>query len=338
MKKWPIFAVTAVLLVLYGCMVVHWFGIKPTPSEPVESTAAPVVEIIAAPTTEPTTVPTTVVTEPTLPFFDAPNEMALTAQHAFVYDLTFDQLLYTYGDQNERISPASLTKLFTVYVALQHLQEDAVIEVGEEATWIARDSSVAAIRNGNRLTVSMIVQGTLMQSGNDGAYALAVAAGRAIARDPLLDAQAALATFMAEMNRQLELNGMTNTNFVTPDGYDKTGHYSTAADLMQIARIAMTEPLILRYAAMPEAVVTYESGENYTWKNTNWMLRETDHPEFFVPEATGLKTGGTSKAGQCLIATFQDGDRTLLIGVLGCELIEERFLDAIYLFEHYRLP
>lgn len=337
MKKWPIFAVTAVLLVLYGLFVVHWFSIKPRAEEPeatTVATAAPTTEAVAETTAAPTTEPTTA---PTLPVFEAPDETQLKAKHAFVYDMTFDQMLYTYGDQTERISPASLTKLFTVYVALQYLEEDTVLEVGDEVKWPPKDSSMAYIKKGSRVTVEMAVQGTLMQSGNDGAYILAVAAGRAIAKDPLMDAKVALSTFMAEVNAQLQSHGLTNTHFVTPDGYHKEGHYSTAEDLLQIAFIAMKQPLIMRYCAMVQDEVVLESGESLTWKNTNWMMRQEDYPELYVPEAVGLKTGGHSKAGQCVLALFQDGERELLIGVLGCEKIEERFIDAAYLFDTYRL-
>ncbi len=340
MKKWPILVPLVCALVLCGVLVGGWITAK-GPATPESTTQAAVPTTTAAPTettAEPTTVPTTVVTEPPYPTFEDPDETLLKCRHAFVYDLTYDRLLYTYGDQTESISPASLTKLMTCHVALQYLDSDTIVEVGEEAGYIAPDSSIAAISQGTRLTVEMITQGTLMQSGNDGAYVLAVAAGRAIAKDPGLDARTALATFMAEVNAQLRQNGLTGTHFVTPDGYDAEGHYTTAADLLQIARLALTDPMIVRFAAMEKDVVTYESGENYTWVNTNWLLRQTDFPDLYCPEATGLKTGGTRKAGNCVIATFDDGERQLMIGVLGCEIIQDRFLDARFLFEHFRTP
>ena len=151
-----------------------------------------------------------------------------------------------------------------------------------------------------------------------------------------MGAQDALDAFMDEMNRQARELGLVDSYFVTPDGYDAVGHYTTASNLLQIALLTLKEPMIVRFATMPQAVVTYASGENYTWKNTNWMMREEDHPEVYCPYVTGLKTGGTEKAGKCIIATFDDGERALLIGVLGCEEIEQRFEDALYLYEHFR--
>ena len=342
MKKWPILVSIVCGLVLCGILIGAWLtAYQPTPSEPAQTTqttAATLAEATTQAATEPVTEPTTAPTEPPYPTYEAPDESQLHCRHAFVYDLTNRKLLFTYGDQNEPISPASLTKLMTCYVAMKYLDPTAIVNVGEEAGFIAPDSSIAAIRRGNRLTVEMILQGTMMQSGNDGAYVLAVAAGRAIAADPKLEARAALEVFMDEVNLYLQRNGLTGTHFVTPDGYDAEGHHTTAANLLQIARLALNEPLIVKMAAKEKEAVTYESGEEYTWVNTNWLLRQEDFPDLYCPEATGLKTGGTRKAGNCVIATFDDGDRQLMIGVLGCEIINDRFVDARFLFEHFRNP
>lgn len=342
MKKWPILVSIVCGLVLCGILIGAWLtAYEPTPSEPAQTTqtaTTTVTEAATQATTEPVTEPVTEPTEPPYPTYEAPDESQLHCRHAFVYDLTNRRLLYTYGDQTEPISPASLTKLMTCYVAMKYLDPAAVVNVGEEAGFIAPDSSIAAIRRGNRLTVEMILQGTMMQSGNDGAYVLAVAAGRAIAADPKLEARAALEVFMAEVNLCLQRNGLTGTHFVTPDGYDAEGHHTTAANLLQIARLALNEPLIVKMAAKEKEAVTYESGEEYTWVNTNWLLRQEDFPDLYCPEATGLKTGGTRKAGNCVIATFEDGNRQLMIGVLGCEIINDRFVDARFLFDHFRNP
>lgn len=329
MKKWPIFATLALMLVL--CAVV--FGACGTQPQQQAEQASETETTVCTETAEPTTLPpeTTVATEPPI---EPVDESLLHAKHVFVYDITDERLLYTYGDQTETISPASLTKLFTCYVALQYLDPAAVVEVGEEADWIEPDSSVAAVFPGTRLTVEMIVQGAIMQSGNDAAYALAVAAGRQIAADPQMEVHAAFGVFMEEMNRQAQMLGLTGSHFVTPDGYDEEGHYTTAQDMMTIARLAMTQPLIVRYAKVPKAVVTFESGENYTWQNTNWLLRE-DKEDYYCPEAVGLKTGATSNAGKCVIAVFDTGEKVLLVGVFGCEELEHRFGDALLLYEYY---
>jgi D-alanyl-D-alanine carboxypeptidase (penicillin-binding protein 5/6) len=326
MKKWSIIAVTLVVLVLYGVFLNSWMG--QNGAAPTQATdARPVLQSQPLETAETTVQPAT---EPK----PLPDESLLTARHAFVYDAGEDRLLYSFGDQNQQISPASLTKLFTCYVALQYLNGDEVILVGEEAGFCAPDSSFAFISAGQRLKVETVLQGAMMQSGNDAAYILAVAAGRAIAGNDQLGAREALAKFMDEMNARAKAEGLTGSHFVTPDGYDAEGHYSTAADLLQIAKLAMTEPLILRYASTDKADVVFESGETISWVNTNWLIRR-ELEEYYTPAVTGLKTGGTSKAGMCVIAVYEKDGRKLIVGVLGCELIEQRFVDAMYLIEHY---
>ena len=306
-----------------------------TASGAAETVAAEPPTVATEPSTEPSTEPPTVATEPpTEPLPEPPDMSGTTARHIFVYDVEVQRLLYTKGDQQLRIEPASLTKLFTAYVAMQYLDPSDVVTVGEEATWIGKNSSVAAVSQGCRLSAGMIMQGMLMQSGNDAAYALAVAAGRAIAEDPGLGARAACNLFMEEVNRQLEELGIENTHFTTPDGYHERNHYTTAEDLMKIALLVVQDPLIMESCRLVSTLVTYESGQQYKWVNTNKMLHETS--QFYCPEATGLKTGATAEAGKCLIASFSTGQTTLVIGVLGCATEDQRFEYALKLFEHYR--
>lgn len=337
MRKWILVICSLVLAAV--CVFVLMLSLKQNAAQATVPTQTMAVQTLPVETTAPveTTVPvhTEPPTEPpTEPLPEPPDMSQSTARHVFVYDVKKARLLFTVGDQEERIAPASLTKLFTAYVAMQYLDPGDMVSVGEEAGWIGEGSSVAAVSEGCRLSAGMILQGMLMQSGNDAAYALAVAAGRVIADDMSLAARPALESFMAEVNRQLRLHGLENTHFTTPDGYDEAEHYTTARELMEIALLALEEPLIKESCGIDSAVVTYDSGEEYTWKNTNWMLHEDS--EFYCPEATGLKTGATSMAGKCMISTFDTGETTLLIGVLGCEELDQRFVDTLMLFEHYR--
>lgn len=338
MRKWLIVILSIVLtaLCVLALFLVAGGGITQTPA-PTVTTAMPVMAtVVTTAATEPA--PTTVATEPTetLPPLPEPPDMDhSTATHLFVYDMTNERMLFTMGDQNERIEPASLTKLFTAYVALQHVDPNQVVTVGEEAGWIAKDSSIAAVSEGCRLSIGMILQGMLMQSGNDAAYALAVAAGRVIESNDTLAAKPAYEAFVAEMNRQLEVLGFTATHFTNPDGYHDDDHYTTPAELLRITQLAVGEPLIREYCEMDTAQVYYDSGEDYTWKNTNWLVRP-DMEDYYCPEATGLKTGSTSEAGMCLLATFYSENADLIVGVLGCEEMEDRFVDALTLFYHYR--
>jgi len=313
------------------------------------TTAAPTTEpTTAAPTTQPTTPPTTqptteTVTQPeTTPPTTTPDEdISITAKSAFVYDSATGKTLYIKGDADAPVLPASLTKLFSSYVALQHLQPDTVVTVGKEVTLIDPDSSLAHIYRGQRLKVEMLIQGMLMQSGNDAAYALAAAVGRHIQEDPELPAEDALEAFVDEMNACAQQLGLTGSHFANPDGIHIEGHYTTLNDLMTISRLAMDTPVICKYASMVSADVMYESGEICSWRNTNFLLHSAS--PYYCEAACGLKTGATDDAGKCLIAAFKTENGYLLVGVLGCPDNDSRYEDALKLYSHFtgaqiRLP
>ena len=336
MKKWLIVSLSLVLTAAYGLFLSFVFPIKATvPDFSEESTPAtiPTDTVADIPASAPSTVETT--EESAVIELTTQSDIhTLTGTHAFVYDCSADFLLYTHGDQSQSFAPASLTKLFTAQTALQYLDPAAIVTVGVEVTWIHPHSSVAWLKEGHRLTVEMLIQGMLMQSGNDAAYTLAVAAGRSIAGDADMDARSALNTFMVRMNEDILSWGLTDTHLVTPDGIDAEGHITTVADLMSISKLAMQSPIISCYAAMDKATVTFVSGESCTWSSTNWLLNPQS--DYYCPAACGLKTGSTSNAGNCVVSLFYANGRYLLIGVLGCPSYGTRFADALQLYVLYR--
>ena len=163
---------------------------------------------------------------------------------------------------------------------------------------------------------------------------LAVAAGKAIAGGEELTEKEYLQAFMDYMNRRAWEKGLKNTFFVTPDGTTAPDHHTTPEDLITIAKLALSIPMVCRYAACQQTEITFVSGETYTWINTNWMLNPES--QFYCEDVVGLKSGTTSAAGNCLLSVFRDGDRELLICVLGCPTINSRFSDALALYEIYQ--
>lgn len=287
-------------------------------------------ETTAGPTTEATTLPEeTTEPEPTWP----DPEFEIASSHCFVYDSATGKIIFSKGGLQERIAPASLTKLYSAYVALQYLDPETVITVGDEVTMIDPESSVAYIYQGQKITVEMCVEGMLLQSGNDAAYVLAVAAGREISQNPELSATAAIGIFAGKMNEIALEKGLENTHFSNPDGIDTPGHYTSLEDLAKISLLAMEEPLIRKYASTVSDDVTYFSGETASWKNTNELLHEQSR--FYCPEAFGMKTGSTENAGKCLISAFYKEDGYLIIGVLGCPENLQRYVDTLHLYQHF---
>lgn len=334
MPKWILVPVVILLTALCIFAILRGIANDTIPDPTVLET----IPVSTAPSAPEETLPTAA-TQATVPprVWQQPDpEYTLKARNAFVYDCDSGELLFHLGEMDAQIAPASLTKLLTAYVALEYLQPETVITCGEETTWISSASSVAWVGPGDRLSVEMLVQGMMMQSGNDAAYAVAVAAGRVIAGDAGLSAREALAVFMERVNSRGEELGLTGTHFETPDGLDTWKHYTTPGDMLRIALLVMEQPLLLHYTSITQGVVMYENGESYQYKSTNFLL----HPEseYYCPDACGMKTGTTKKAGSCLMALFHNGEGYILIGVFGCPEYEDRFSDALQLYALYGEP
>ena len=233
------------------------------------------------------------------------------------------------GQKSDRVYPASITKLFTAYVALQFLEPEQLIEAGDVLDLVGAGSSVAEIEKGNVLSVEMLVEAMLLPSGNDAAYILADAAGKAIKEDDTLSSSAAVAAFLKEMNGQARALGMSGTQFTNPDGYHSPDHYTTFADLATMSKKVLENSTILQYAAVSKAEVTFQSGQIKTWENTNKLVDPTS--EYYCPIAVGLKTGQTPSAGSCLLSAFAYEGKEYVIGVFGCPEIEDRFADTLQL-------
>lgn len=265
----------------------------------------------------------TVATEQTAPqetWQDTYSDYSITAQQYFVYQCESGSFLYNSGELSEKIYPASVTKLFTAYVAMQFLPADRQITAGDALNMVAAGSSVADLKKGNTYTVRQLVEAMLLPSGNDAAYVLAVEAGRLL-KGSKLEAKAAAKAFVDEMNAQAKLLGMTGTHFANPDGIHSEDHYTTFADLAILATVSMEDPTIMRYAA---------TAADGTWKNTNALV--DPQSMYYCPYCVGLKTGQTPYAGSCLLSAFEYRGQTIVVGVFGCPQEEDRFTDTLCLF------
>ena len=291
------------------------------PTEPPSD--APVIS--TAPPTEPTLPPT----EPEGPGIPAEG-VTLSAKRYFVYDVERDRFLAISGSENNPVYPASITKLFSAYVALQYLDPETVITAGDELDLVRPGSSLAYIKKGHRLRVDMLVEGMLLPSGNDAAYILAAAAARAASGNPNMRAQAAIDYFVKMMNTTAVSMGMTGSHFRNPDGYHEIDHYTSCHDLTIIAKLALSSDVIMRYAGTVRDDVRFESGETIEWNNTNQLIDRSSN--YYCDNAIGLKTGTTDAAGNCLLSAFQEKDGLYIIGVFGCKERADRFKDTRKLY------
>ena len=265
--------------------------------------------------------------EPTLPWFGIPENLELSSRHCFIYDSTTGTLEMLTGNADDRIYPASVTKLMTALVVLKYMEPNTKVTAGDELDFVAWDASVAGLTKGDRQTVETLIAGMLLPSGNDAAYVLAAATGRVLAENPNMPAREAVNTFMDKVNEEAKAMGLTGTHFVVPDGYHDPEHYTTPRDLVTIGAKCLENQLILKYTAMPSMPITLQDGTNRVWRNSNLITRPDS--EYYCADVIGLKTGYTSDAGRCLLAAFDRGETMVIIGVFGAEERETSFREAV---------
>ena len=211
----------------------------------------------------------------------------------------------------------------TAAVALQHLKPDAKLTVGAEIGMVHANSSLCYIRRGQRLTLENLLYGMLLESGNDAAYTVAVHTARAAFPAEKLTDKRAVQRFCELMNRYAANIGMTNSHFSTPDGWDDKAQYTTARDLLTLTQRVLEIPELAAIAGTARRQVALSSGYTITWKNSNLLLQKSSR--YYDPRVTGLKTGTTDRAGNCLIACAAQGERRIITIVLGCSTDRQRY-------------
>lgn len=255
----------------------------------------------------------------------------IDASQILVYDATADDLIYSKSVEGSKLYPASTTKLFSTYVALQVLEPETVITAGDELDLVKPGSSIAYISKGHQLTAEMLVEAMMLPSGNDAALVLAAGAGRAIAEDESLTGEEAVRVFVERMNETAQELGFEKSHFANPDGYHVGTHYTCVNDMVRIAKLALGNEIISQYMGVHEADVIYASGHSNHWINTNHLL--DPESEFYYPGAIGMKTGHTNQAGYCLMSAFHKNGHTIVIGVFGYQESKARFWDVIKLLD-----
>lgn len=232
---------------------------------------------------------------------------ALTARAVLLYDADADRILYE-KEAHTRLAPASLTKLATALVALGHLDLQQVITAGPEVNEVGPEDTRVGLVPGDRATVEQLLYGILLTSGNDAALALAAGTGGSVEQ------------FVGWMNELAGSLGLQDTHFVNPHGMDAADHYSSAYDLMVLARAAMQNPIIAKAVATAKTSIA-----DWNYVNTNELLGQ-------YPDVDGVKTGTTDAAGQCLIASAARGGHRVFAVLLGST---DRYADARALLDFY---
>lgn len=233
----------------------------------------------------------------------APNAPEVEAKAWVLMDYASGKVL-AQGNADERLDPASLTKIMTSYVVGQAIKSGKIhltdmVTVGQDA-WATgnpalRGSSVMFLKPGDRVSVEALNKGIIIQSGNDACIALA---------DHVAGSQD---SFIGLMNNYAGKLGLSNTIFKTVHGLDAPGQYSTARDMAVLGQ-ALIRDVPDEYAVHKEKEFTFN---NIRQLNRNRLLWSTSL------NVDGMKTGTTAGAGYNLVASATQDNMRLISVVLG---------------------
>lgn len=251
------------------------------------------------------------------------SEPQVSARAAILIDANSGQVLWQ-RNASQRLPMASVTKLMTLVLAMRAIEQGKAslrdwVPVSHEA--YRTKGSQIWLEPGERLTLKQMLTAIAVGSANDAAVAVAEFLGGTTER------------FVALMNEEAQRLGMTNTHFANPHGLPALEHYSTARDLSLLAERAVKMPKLLAMTSQwQDRTIRNGKGGTLWLVNQNRLLRT-------YPGTDGLKTGYTSEAGFCLVATAVRGPTRMIAVILGAPSSRARFEDAANLmswgFAHF---
>ncbi len=260
------------------------------------------------------------------------------AVSAILIDQDTGRILYE-KNADEKLYPASMTKVMTSLLCVENIKADEIIKVGSEINFTPWDSSRAGLEVGESISGKNLIRSLIIPSGNEASNTVAMEVVKRKTGKTEIAYEDAEAQFAAIMNERAKSLGATNTNFVTPSGYHDDNHYTTARDLSLIATAAMKNETIKEVAAeVSFSGPSVETGATpdmkiveHSWYTHNQIINPKN--PYFYANATGLKTGFTDQAGECLVGTASANGTNLLL-VLFNSPDPQRWIDAKILFDY----
>lgn len=249
----------------------------------------------------------------------AEDHLNINAKSAILMDYNTKEVLYE-KNPNEKLYPASLTKIMTLLLGMEAL-ESGKISLTDEVRISAHAASMGGsqlwLEEGETQTVENLFKAITIRSANDASVALAehIAGSEEI--------------FVKMMNEKAKKLGMNNTNFMNSSGLHHENHYTTAYD------VALMSAELLKYdkihewltVYMDEMLVGKQKDKVQSLVNTNRLIKEYEG-------TTGIKTGSTSQAGYCLSASAKKGNLHLIAVVMGSETSKIRFEESMRLLDY----
>lgn len=252
-------------------------------------------------------------TVPPVDGFPVPSPPEVGAETWILYDDTYGVVLASDEEDVER-ALASTTKIMTALVALEEGDLESQVVVSARAAGIG-EAEIGLVP-GERLPMKALVAALLVRSANDAAMAVAEGVGGSVEG------------FVAMMNDKAAELGLEHTSFANPHGLDAPGHYSSAADLLTMARAAMENPEFAdMVGATKVALRDAPDGTRRVAETTNRLFERMDG-------VIGVKTGFTSRAALVMVAAAERDGRRLYAVVMGSKGRGGHFDDAQALLEY----
>lgn len=253
---------------------------------------------------------------PLFAFAKDENPPALQSQGVFLMDLKSGQVLYA-RNEHQRFYPASITKIMTAILALEHSNLNDQVKVSRLAT--EQEGNRVYLVEGEVQSMENLLYGLMLNSGNDAAIAIAE------------HISGSVEAFSELMNQKAKELGAKDTHFVNPNGLHDPNHFTTPYDMTLIARYAMKNP------KFREIVKT----ETRPWHGKEWesVLYNINPMLYNYEGANGVKTGYTDQAHQTMVVSARRGGReligTLMDATLKMTIREDATALLDYGFDHF---
>lgn len=238
----------------------------------------------------------------------APGELEVEVKAAVAYEVGTDTMVYA-DHADERLYPASMTKIMTCLVALEMCDLSEIVTVdGAAIEYLDIGGSEAELVDGEQMTMQDLLYCLMVMSANDAAVTIAA---------HLAGSEEA---FVERMNQKAAELGCTNTHFANAHGLHDENHYTTARDMARIMTACIQNEEFCKlysetYHMVPATNLSPER-ELYT---TNYLMSEALNQNYYDSRVLGGKTGFTTPAGRCLITVSESAGMKLVIVIMGAE-------------------
>lgn len=219
------------------------------------------------------------------------SELAHEAKSAVLIERDTGKVLYN-KNSNERLAPASMTKIMTMLLIMEALDKGKIkmsdkVRTSEHAA--SMGGSQIFLEPGEEMTVKEMLKGIAIASGNDASVAMAEFISGSEEE------------FVKKMNKKAKELGLKNTSFKNPTGLTEEGHYSSAYDMAIMAKELLKYESITKFTGTYEDYLRENTDKKFWLVNTNRLIK-------FYPGVDGVKTGYTGEAKYCLTASAKKGN------------------------------